>query len=149
MTHIEEQILINGNKKDIFHSLKNMKSFPAFMRYIDSLKVDQVSPVKFVSDWSINMDGVPVRWKEEDVVDENNFVINFNMINGDYAKYKGRWEVIDSAHGTKVRIVANIDWGAPAFTSFKEVKTILRRKTIKAFKGMLLAIKRQIEHKGK
>jgi len=147
MAKISEQIQIRGNKQEIFNLLKGFKSFPAFMYYINSLKVTKHSSTSFISDWSINIDGVPVRWKEEDLVNEANFVIEFNMIEGDYAKYKGKWEVLQDSHNAKIKITVDIDWGAPTFTSFVEVKKILTRKTRKAFKGMLLAIKRKIENK--
>lgn len=145
MTKLQEHIIIKKDKGELFDLLKDMRSFPNFMKYVNSLKVTKQSPIKFVSEWSITIDGVPVRWKEEDTVNENAFTIDFKMIDGDYSKYSGRWEILQESGGYKVKITTEIDWGAPAFTSFNEVKKILLRKTRKAFKGMLLAIKRKAE----
>ena len=146
MVKLEEYIIVKGDKKEVFNLLKNMHSFPTFMGYINSLKITKHSPNRFTSDWNIKIDGVPVKWKEEDVIDESALTIDFKMIEGDYSKYSGRWEVLQDSNSAKIKIIAEVDWGAPAFTNFIEVKKILFRKTRKAFKGMLLAIKRKVEH---
>jgi len=144
---IAEQVSIRGDKKKVFEVIRNMQSFPSFMQYVKSIKIAKYSPTKYISDWHIIIDDVPVRWKEEDIINEDNLAVDFRMIKGDYLKYKGKWEILRDSRGVKVKITVDIDWGAPAFTNFEEVKRILLRKTRKAFKGMLVAIKRKIEHK--
>lgn len=143
---ISENISIKGDKKAIFNILKDFQAFPSFMQYIISLKVTKNTSSKFTSDWNINIDGVPITWKEEDTINDDNSLITFSMVKGDYKKYEGKWEVTGDSHNAKIKITADIDWGAPAFTAFPEVKKTLSIKTRKALKGMMLAIKRKIEH---
>ena len=68
------------------------------------------------------------------------------MLEGDYNKYEGEWKLLSLLNGTKLILSVDIDWGAPALVGFPEVKNILMRKTKKALKSMLMAIKRKIEN---
>lgn len=148
MVKIEIATKIKENREKVYNFVKNMENFPKFMRYIHSLKVTKSSSSKFISDWNVNIDGVPVKWKEEDVFDDKHFIIDFKALEGDYSRYEGQWKFIEkSFKDTEIKLSLDVDFGAPAFTKFPEVKKILNRKTKKAFKGMFLAIKNKLDKK--
>lgn len=118
-----------------------MQNFPSFMSYVKSVKIIKKIPDGFISAWNVFIDGVPVSWQEQDIFDNKNLSINFQMLNGDYLKYQGSWRLLDDLYGCKIILSLDLDVGASAFTRFPEVEKVLNRKIRKAFKGMLLAIK--------
>ncbi len=146
MPRIEVSIIVKEDRKEIYDLLKKTEEFPKFIKGIKRIQIIKQLPHRSIINWEVLVDGALIVWKEEDLFDNVNYTIRFKMLEGDYDKYEGEWKLVQLLNGTKIFLCINIDWGAPAFVDFPEVKNILIRKTKKSLKSMLIAIKKKVEH---
>lgn len=144
MATIESSTIVSCDREKTYDFIKNnIEQFPKFIPNIKKLKLLQrLSPNKIITEWAVDIDGASVRWKEEDIFDDKNFCISFRMVEGDYAKYEGRWQFENTANGTKVYIAATLDWGIPNLG--KHVGPVLEQKAKLNFRSMLWAIRKQL-----
>ncbi len=145
MSQINAYTTIRENKEIIYDLLKNLEKFPTFVHDIKSIRIIRRQRNVLITEWMITIDGVDVIWTEEDTFVDQDTKIKFRMLEGDYDSYEGEWTIEDTPTGVRLRLFANIDWGAPRLVRY--VKPILERKTRQAFKTFLMAIKKEIERK--
>jgi len=143
MPRIEVSANIRGTAIDVYNTIKNMESFPNFIRDIKSLRIIKKLPDKIISTWEIEIEGAPVKWKEEDIFDDKKLELSFNALEGDYKEYRGRWKIIPMHDYTKVVIQADFDWGIPVLEKY--VERALKKRARLALSGMLQAIKNKVE----
>ncbi len=143
MPKIEVSTNIRDTAINIYNTIKNMESFPNFMRDIKSLMIIKKFPDKIISAWEIEIEGAPVKWKEEDIFNDEKLELSFNALEGDYKKYQGLWKIIPMDKYTKVVIEADFDWGIPVLE--KHVDKVLKKRACFALSGMLQAIKKKLE----
>ena len=140
MPRIVVERIIPIKKEKVYEILKKVEDFPTFMKSIRSLKVVDRSDNRLVTSWQVDIDGALIIWEEEDIFDDNNFSLRFNMLKGDYGSYSGEWKLEDSgANRTKVKLIADFDWGLPAFEQL--VWKILEKKAKSSLNGMLRALR--------
>ena len=140
MPRIIVERIIPFKKEKVYEILKKVEDFPTFMKSIRSLKVVDRSDNRLVTSWQVDIDGALIIWEEEDIFDDNNFSLRFNMLKGDYGSYSGEWKLEDSgANRTKVKLIADFDWGLPAFEQL--VGKILEKKAKSSLNGMLRALR--------
>ncbi|MDD5610534.1 MAG: SRPBCC family protein [Candidatus Omnitrophica bacterium] len=143
MPKIEVSSNIKSTADGVYSAIKNMESFPDFMRDIKSLKIIKKLSNKIISEWEIDIEGAPVKWKEEDIFDDKKMELSFNALEGDYKEYRGKWKIVPMHNCTKVIIQAEFDWGIPVLERY--VDKALRKKARLALGGMLQAIKNKME----
>lgn len=143
MPHIEVTKVILADKKRVYAVIKDMESFPEFMRDVKKVKVVEKQGSRVVTEWQTDIDGAPVEWVEEDIFDDEKMSCTFKAIEGDY-KYEGQWELNEDVAGkTRVSVVANFDWEVPTLEKF--IGHILEKKARNSLKSMLNAIQKKIK----
>ncbi len=145
MPKIEVSVIIKRPKAEVYNLVKNMEEFPQFMRDVKNLKVIKRLNDRIVTAWNTEIEGAPVSWREEDFFDDTAYEIKFNMLEGDYAQYQGRWALEDYQNHTKLILEANFDWGIPVLENY--VGKALESKARRGFLGMVQAIKNKAEQK--
>lgn len=143
MPRIEVSTKIKDSATSVYNTIKNMENFPNFMRDVKSLKIIKNLPDKIITAWEIEIDGAPVKWKEEDIFDDKKLELSFNALEGDYKEYQGKWKIIPGHNHTKLTIEADFDWGIPVLEKY--VGKALEKKAHLALLGMLQAIKNKLE----
>ncbi|RJP28851.1 MAG: hypothetical protein C4533_03405 [Candidatus Omnitrophota bacterium] len=145
MVTIEASCVIKKPKEKVFEILRDMESYPSFMRDVKNLKViKSLSDTKFITSWETEIEGAPVNWKEEDNIDEPAGIIKFNMVEGYYQSYQGIWHVKEWHDGSKLTLKADFDWGIPILEEY--VGSVLKKKAERGLTGMVLAIKNKAEN---
>lgn len=145
MPRIETSIFIKKPRKEVFEFLKAIEKFPSILRDVRDIRILQRFPNRTISLWRIEVDGAPLSWRQENIFNEARFRIDFHMLDGDYARYEGHWQIQSHPLGCRVRILADFDWGIPILE--RHVGRTLQRKAKLAFQGMLKAIKKKLEGK--
>jgi len=138
-------VVIKEKRRKIYDLVKHMEDFPQFMSYVKKLKIVERKKDKFVSNWQITVDGISVRWQEEDLFDKQARTVRFRMLNGDFGGYQGEWILSDADGGTILSFSCIFNWGIAI--AEKHVKAVLERKARRYIRGMLLAIKKRAEGK--
>jgi len=144
MPKIQVSVKIKKRPEQVFKIIKDMESFPAFIRDVKSVKIIKRTDDSLVAAWETDVDGAPVNWKEEVVFDEKNFQAKFNLLEGSYKAYNGRW-MVEGHHNdsAKLTLEANFDWGIPILELY--VGKALEEKARRGLLGMAQAIKKQAE----
>ncbi len=138
----ESSIIIKRGKKEVYNLLKDIEKFPQFIKDINSVKIVERTEKGIVSDWNMNIDGLPLSWRQLSILDEQNGVIRFRMIDGDFDKYAGEWKLAELLTGTEVRLSIAVDWGVHFLNKY--VGAALETKTRSILQGMLNGIKKEL-----
>lgn len=147
MPIIETSIIIKEDREKIYELLKDIESFPKFIKNIKRIQVIKRLPHRAIINWEVMVDGAFVTWKEEDTYDDKNTSINFKMLEGDYDKYEGRWKIDNCPLGTRITISVSVEWGIPVLG--KHVGRVLERKVRANLKSVLKAIANEIKEEEK
>lgn len=143
MPFVSTSIIVSQSVDEVYNLLKDMERFSEFMRDIKKSKVVKREGDKMITEWEAEVDGAPLRWVEEDIIDEKEKRISFRMLESDYESCTGEWKVEATSGGTKITLSANFNWGIPNLERF--VGHILKRKAYKGLHGMLRCIKKELK----
>lgn len=143
MPIIETSVVIKRPKSEVYNIIRDIENFPNFVRDVKSLRIIGSSNSRIISAWEVEIEGAPVRWKEEDYFDNNNYEIKFNMLEGDYKSYRGSWLMQTVQGGTKLTVKVDLDWGIPVLEKY--VSRALENRARRALLGMLRAVRSKAE----
>lgn len=143
MQKLEVSILIKDTPISVYNAIKDMERFPDFMRDVKKLKIIKRAPEAIVTAWEVEIEGVLIKWKEEDIFDDEKLELNFSALEGDYKDYQGRWKIFKEDGQTRLIINAHFDLGSPILEKY--VGRILEKRARLALWGMLKAIKNELE----
>jgi coenzyme Q-binding protein COQ10 len=143
MAYVERSILIEGPIEKVYELAKDMEAYPDFMPDVESVKVIERQPHRTVTEWETSVDGTPILWTEEDRFDDENFVIDYQLIEGDLDKFEGQWRFVRSGGGTQVTLTVDYDFGIPELTNL--IGPTLEQKVGENSEMMLEGMKRRIE----
>jgi excisionase family DNA binding protein len=139
---LESSIVVKRKQEEVFNLLKDMERFPEFIRSINSVNIVGQVQERIISEWSVEIDDLPIRWRQLDILDENKASINFRMLEGDFEEYKGRWELQQLLTGTELKLTIFFDWGMPNLTRYAEPN--LKKKLENFIQEILSAIKNKL-----
>ncbi|MFH1837110.1 MAG: SRPBCC family protein [Candidatus Omnitrophota bacterium] len=145
MPKIDLSVQIKKDKKDVYQVLKRMDRFAEFVSGIKHVRLTKKKADSVLAEWNISIDGASIMWTEETTFFDKAMEIRFKMVEGDYTKYKGKWILKKAPRGTNLQLAVDIDWGAPELMRF--VGPIIEKKTRRAFRALLLGIKKEAEKK--
>ena len=143
MTYVERSIVIEGAIEQVYELAKDMEAYPDFMPDVESVKVIEREPKRTVTEWETSVDGTPILWTEEDLFDDENFVIDYRLIEGDLDKFEGQWRFARQGSGTQVTLTVDYDFGIPELTNL--IGPTLETKVGENSEMMLKGMKRRIE----
>lgn len=145
MPYIESSIVINGSAEDIYKLAKNMEEYPLFMPDVESVKILERQNNSTVSEWITNVEGTPITWKENDIFDDANLVIDYKLTEGDLDKFEGQWKFEKKDGATLVTLGVDFDFGIPSLTEL--IGPTLEIKVKENSDMMLNGLKKRIEQK--
>lgn len=143
MAYVERSIVINGPIQAVYELAKDMERYPEFMPDVECVKVVSRNGSRTVTEWETNVDGTPILWTEEDIFDDEQFRIVYQLIEGDLDKFEGEWRFAESDGATLVTLTVDYDFGIPELTNL--IGPTLQQKVGENSEMMLQGMKRRIE----
>jgi coenzyme Q-binding protein COQ10 len=143
MVYVERSIVIEGPIEQVYELAKDMEAYPDFMPDVESVKVIEREPKRTVTEWETSVDGTPILWTEEDLFDDENYVIDYRLIEGDLDKFEGQWRFSRQGSSTQVVLTVDYDFGIPELTNL--IGPTLELKVGENSEMMLMGMKRRIE----
>ncbi len=143
MPLVKSEIVIRGDKQKIYDVIKDMPSYPKFMKDLVSVEILEEGDNTDVSHWVSNVDGRKIVWTERDVFYPEEYRITYAQTEGDLKRMEGSWEMEDTEEGVKVSLTVDFEFGIPMIAGL--LNPILKRKVRENSENMLLAVKGQIE----
>lgn len=144
MPNLEFSIVVRAGGLTVYEILKNPELFPQFMKKVKKIDVIEKKADRLVACWAVDIGGESVFWKEEEVFDDAHTTMDFTLMEGDYADYRGKFSVVDHGDRSTLNLSVSFDWGVPVFEIF--VGAELLRKAEIYLKSMLFSIKKKAEN---
>lgn len=141
---VEVEIRVEAPPSEVFRVARHMEEFPQFMPDVESVKVVERMDNQTVTEWTAYIDeDTPISWRELDTFDGENFVIKYELIEGDLDVFQGEWRFLPSEGGTVIRLSVVYDFGMPAFERI--IGPVLGKKVRDNCQMMLASIKKKVE----
>lgn len=85
-----------------------------YMPNVKSCKIVAREPDGIVTEWHIEVEGIPVRWQQREKFDLKNFRVSFHAINGDLHEFSGHWQLSkESDDNTEIHLHLQVKVGIP------------------------------------
>ncbi len=125
-----------SKKWKILRLITKIDGLKQFMPSIQECTVLQKNRKGSLTQWKAELEGVPIRWKEEDRFDFENYTVHFRAIEGDLEKFEGKWMLKDGPEGgTEIILEMSLQIGVPLIEN--SVGPLFKEKFKKSFQYML------------
>jgi hypothetical protein len=145
LEHISsESILEVPVRKDrAWGVISDFSRFASLSKNIDQILITGKTGIEQVSEWDVTFDGAPLNWIEKDILDKDNYTVNFKAISGDFEQYTGSFHIEDSFEGG-IAIVysASYNVGIPIIEDL--FGPVFKEKMLVNFKAFLNGIAGEI-----
>ena len=148
MSTVETSVWINAPLSKVYEIAKDNRSFPEFMKDVQSINVIEEGPEgRVVSDWVglISAFNIKVRWQQEDVWDDAARTCKFRQLKGDYDQMEGIWTFVEENGG--VRLTTNLEYEYNVPTLGPLVKKVVHHLVVQNLESMNAAFKSRAESK--
>ncbi|MBR6678809.1 MAG: aromatase/cyclase [Phascolarctobacterium sp.] len=143
MPYVESKITINGDGNKIYEIIKDMASYPNFMKDLVSVEILERGEDYTISHWVTIADGRSIVWTERDTFYPEDLKITYAQTEGDLKKMEGAWTIVEQADGCEVTLAVDFEFGIPMIAGL--LNPILKKKVRENSENMLNSIKEQIE----
>jgi ribosome-associated toxin RatA of RatAB toxin-antitoxin module len=150
MPTVENTVLVDAPLALVYEIAKDNRSFPEFMKDVQSLTVVEESGNRVVSDYvaTVSAFNLKVRWTQEDVWDDQKYVCTFRQLKGDYDELEGHWHFTEEGGRVKFASFVRYDYRVPGLGPL--VGRVVHSLVAKNLQGILDAIRDRAEarHQG-
>ncbi len=143
MPYVECKTTIKGSGKAIYDIVKDMESYPTFMKDLVSVEVLERGENTDVTHWVSNVDGRKIVWTERDNFYPDELRITYAQTEGDLKRMEGSWQIVPQGDSCEVTLAVDFEFGIPMIAVM--LNPILKLKVRENSDNMLKAIKEQIE----
>jgi len=132
-----------GDRRNVLALLSRIEDFPAYVPNIRESRIIKQNASEVLSEWLVETDGLPIRWRQKTTFDARNFSINFEAVAGDLEKFEGMWELKKGeGNSTEVNIIVRLRLGIPVPEQMVSDELEFRIKKI--FKTILEALEEKL-----
>ena len=147
MPSIDTSVWINAPVDRVYAIAKDSRSFPDFMKDVQSVTPVEEEGDRFVADWVgvVPQFMLKVRWRQEDLWNDANHTCHFKQLEGDYDQLEGDWTFKEENNGT--RFATHLDYEYTVPTLGPLVKKVIHSIVVKNLENINEAIKGRAEAK--
>ena len=128
--------------REVFREILKINDFVTFMPNVKKSEIIERKGLTVKTRWSIEIDGIPISWIEEEVVDPLRLTIRFRALEGDFEKFDGEWVLKPDPKGTRIEIGLRAGLGIPLIERL--VSKTLKEKIEKNFVMMIESLNNKI-----
>lgn len=134
--------VIRAKPWQVFRRMLKLEDFPSYMPNVKESRMISKQGSKVKTRWSVEIDGLPMSWIEEEIMDMPHSTISFRAVEGDFEKFDGKWVLKPHPQGTEVEIEVLAKIGIPVIEQL--ISPILEEKIAKNFTLMLDSMNNKI-----
>lgn len=142
MTYSEGEFSVSTNRIlpakrwQVLRLLTAVEHYSSYLPEIKECKVLSRTRTEAVTSWKVEMEGIPISWKEEAFFDYRNFSIRFKAISGDLQEFSGIWKLHEHPlGGTEIFLESVLKIGIPILE--QAMGGVLADKVLKYFERLL------------
>lgn len=139
---LESSVVIKRSQEEVYSLLTDIEKFPDFIEDINSVEIVEEVEGRVISEWGVDIDGVPLNWRQQHILDKDKARISFRMLQGDLERYAGQWSLQQLLTGTELKLTMIVDWGLPSLARVTE--PILKEKINNYIQRILSDIKTKL-----
>ncbi len=145
MPRISGSIWINAPLPAVYEIAQNNQRFPDLMEDLEALQVLSNEGGTVVSLWSARISAfrMKVRWKQEDVWDDEAKTCRFRQIEGDFDLMEGEWRFVQESGGTRFHSTLEYEFRIPGLGAL--AGTVIQGLIKKNLEATMAAIGREAE----
>lgn len=145
MPTVETSVLIDAPLDHVYAIAKDNEKFPEFMSDVKSITPVESEGNRIVCDWVglVPQFMLKVRWRQEDVWDDETHRCAFRQVSGDYDHLEGTWSFTEVSGKTRFDSVVDYEYNVPTLGAL--VKKVIHNIVVKNMEGVLEAIKARAE----
>lgn len=145
MPAVDTSVLINAPLDKVYEIAKDSRSFPDFMKDVQSVTPVEEDGNRFVADWVgvVPQFMLKVRWRQEDRWDDAGHTCHFKQIKGDYDQLEGVWTFVPQDGGTLFSTHLDYEYNVPTLGPL--VKKVIHSIVVKNLENINEAIKARAE----
>ncbi len=148
MPTVETSVHVQAPLERVYAIAKDNSRFPEFMKDVKSLTVVEQEGGRVVSDWVgvVPQFLIKVRWRQEDLWDDEARTCAFRQLSGDYDKMEGEWRFREEDGGTRFESFVDYEYNVPTLGPL--VKKVIHGIVVKNLENVLNSIKQRAEASG-
>ncbi|OQA56392.1 MAG: Long-chain acyl-(acyl-carrier-protein) reductase [Candidatus Omnitrophica bacterium ADurb.Bin277] len=150
MSHLGEPFCVQVSRilsvqpGDILRLMGQTEIFLKDLPFVKECRLISREGYRSVTFWRVEIDHVPISWKEESIFDLRNGTVSFRALEGDLRVLEGVWKLTECPQGgTEVWIEAKVEIGIPAVFE-KAVGGMIVEKIRKFFETVLDSMEERI-----
>lgn len=145
MPTVESTIWIKAPLSKVYAIAQDNSAFPEFMKDVKSLDVVEKDGSRVISDYVgiVSAFNLKVRWRQEDVWDDEAKTCVFRQLSGDYDRLDGEWRFLEENGGVRFNSVVNYEYKVPGLGAL--VAKVIHSLVVQNIEGILKAIKDRAE----
>lgn len=145
MATITSEVRIDAPVDRVFEIARDIEAFPEFMDDVEEVEILEQTSERQVSRWVglIEEFKRTIEWTEEDFWSVEKHTCDFEMLEGDFTGYSGRWTFEEDNGGTVAKLVVDYEYNIPLIGPL--IKKLLHAKVQENCDNMLAAIKDRAE----
>ncbi|MFN8220548.1 MAG: SRPBCC family protein [Fimbriimonadales bacterium] len=145
MQTVETSVWVDAPLDRTYAVAKDNESFPEFMKDVKSLEIVERAGNRIVSDWVglVPQFMLKVRWRQEDIWNDEAHTCEFRQLQGDYDELSGVWNFREENGGTRFDSVVNYEYNVPTLGPL--VRKVIYSIVVKNMQNVLEAIKVRAE----
>jgi ribosome-associated toxin RatA of RatAB toxin-antitoxin module len=130
-------------RHDAAYAYERIRDFARYPELTDAVVAVDVQPADaaggVVSEWTVRFRNGLLCWTERDEFDTAALAISFVQLSGDFATFRGRWQVTADGDGAAVRFTAEFDLGIPTLAALIDpvAEATLRSNILLILRGLL------------
>jgi predicted amino acid dehydrogenase/ribosome-associated toxin RatA of RatAB toxin-antitoxin module len=126
----------------VVRQLTRIREFPSYVASIKEAEILQRTHNRMRTRWFVQVDKIPIRWVEEDMLLLDKGLITFRAVEGDLEQFYGEWIFRPHEEGTQVIVNAYFKTGIPAIREFADA--YLKKMVTRNFEEILEALERRL-----
>lgn len=145
MPTVETSVWIDAPIEKVLAVAKNNPAFPDFMKDVKSLEIVETNGNRIVTDWVgiVPKFFIKVKWRQEDIWDDEAKTCRFRQVKGDYDKMEGVWRFTEESGGTRFDSFLEYLYNVPTLGAL--VQRVIHSIVTENMQNVLEAIKARAE----
>ena len=147
MPTVDTSVWIDAPLDKVYAIAKDSEAYPEYMKDVQSVTPVERDGNRNVADWVgvVSQFGLKVRWRQEELWDDDAHSSAFRQLEGDYDAMSGGWSFREENGGTRFDQTMTYEYSVPTLGPL--VKKVIQSLTRKNLEGIGEAIKARAEAK--
>ena len=145
MPTVETSVWINAPLSKVYEIAKDSESYPEYMKEVLSVTPVERDDHRFVADWVgiVPTFGLKVRWRQEEIWNDETHSSHFKQLSGDYDRLEGDWTFAEENGGTRFNQTLDYEYNVPTLGPL--VKKVIHSIVVKNLDAINEAFKQRAE----